>query len=147
MHAIHYKATYILTDRFPPIATGPIQYSFLKMLNGHIDSFDANEQTCTMSFNVSTDYCHSIDIVQGGFVTVMLDAVCTHAVVATDPAVSALSSLEIKVTFLEATRAGKMLAVGKVQKLGGSIAFLTAELFNTDGVLTATATSTAKIRR
>ncbi len=136
-----------MTNRFPPIATGPINYSFLKMLNGHIDAFDTDEQTCTMSFDVSTDFCHSVDIVQGGYVTVMLDAVSTHAIVAADSAVKTVSSLEIKVTFLEATRAGKMRAVGKVQKLGGSIAFLTAELFNDDGLLTATATTTAKVRR
>lgn len=117
------------------------------MLNGHIDAFDAGEQTCTMSFDVSKDYCHSVDVVQGGYVTVMLDAACTHAIVAIDAGVSNVSSLEIKVTFLEATRAGKMVAVGKVQKLGRSIAFLTAELFNAEGVLTATATTTAKVRR
>lgn len=136
-----------MSNTFPPIKTGPIEYNFLKTLKGHIDAFDANEQTCTMSFDVSTDYCHSVDVVQGGYVTVMLDAVGSHAAVVADPKVTTVSSLEIKVTFLEATRAGKMVAMGKVQKLGGSIAFLTAELFNADGVLTATATSTAKIRR
>ncbi|MEM8498938.1 MAG: PaaI family thioesterase [Pseudomonadota bacterium] len=136
-----------MTNKFPPIETGPIEYTFLKLLNGHIDTFDTHERSCTMSFDVSTDYCHSVDIVQGGYVTVMLDAVSTHAIVVADAEVTTVSSLEIKVTFLETTRAGKMVAVGKVQKLGRSIAFLTAELFNADGVLTATATTTAKVRR
>jgi len=136
-----------LSKDYSALRTGEVNASFLKILGAHIVAFDTDVQSCTMSFDVSTEFCHSVDVVQGGFVTVMLDAVSSHAVIAADPAVSKVSSLEIKVSFLEATRAGKLRAVGHVQKIGGSIAFLTAELFNSDDVLTATATTTAKIRR
>ena len=45
---------------------------FLTMLGGNIVAIDRGEQTCTFEFNVSTDFCHSGDVVQGGFTTTML---------------------------------------------------------------------------
>jgi acyl-coenzyme A thioesterase PaaI-like protein len=49
------------------------------------------------------------------------------------------------VSFLAPSLAGKFRAEGRVLQLGKSIAFLEASLFNAEGELTATSTSTAKI--
>ena len=69
-------------------------------------------------FEMGKRYCHSGDIIQGGFVTAMLDAVCAHVVFGTIEQVRALSTLELKVTFYEASRAGKFSAIGKIDKMG-----------------------------
>jgi uncharacterized protein (TIGR00369 family) len=121
--------------------------AFIGLLGGKVIAVDPAEMSCTFEFDISTDYCHSVNIVQGGFITSMLDSAMSHSVFAGLENVNGLSSLEIKTSYLESTNAGKLRAVGKVVKAGYKIAFLEASLYNEDGVLTATASSVAKIVR
>ena len=120
---------------------------FLEMLGGEITAVDTAEMSCTISFDVSNDFCHSVDIVQGGFVTAMLDAAMSHSAFALKDNIINVASLEIKTTYLEPSRAGKFKATGRLIKMGRSIGFMTGELRSDDGVLTATATTTAKLVR
>lgn len=122
--------------------------TFIKMLGGSVTDIDRQSRTCTYEFNISTDFCHSINIVQGGFITSMLDAAMSHAVFAeAEGKLKNVSSLEIKTSFLEPTHAGRLTAVGKVMKSSYKTAFLEAQLFNEQGALTATASSVAKLLR
>lgn len=121
--------------------------AFLEKLGGKVVSLDRDSGTCTMSFDISTDFCHSIDIIQGGFVTAMLDAAASHAAFALVDGVTALATLEIKVSFLEPSRAGVYRAVGIINRVGQSTAFLSGELYTEDGRLTAMATTTARLIR
>lgn len=120
---------------------------FFKILGGQIAAINRGSHTCTIDFDVSTDLCHSVDVVQGGFVTAMLDAAMSHAVFATDPSITGVSSLEIKTSYLEPTRAGQIRAVGAIVKAGYKIVFLEGHLYNSEGLLTATTTSVAKLVR
>lgn len=120
---------------------------FIKMLGGKIVAIDPDEASCTFEFDVSTDFCHSVDVVQGGFVTTMLDATMSHAVFAALDNIASVSSLEIKTSYLEPTRAGYQRAVGTVVKSSYKTAFLEARLYNAEGLLTATASSVAKLVR
>ncbi len=121
--------------------------NFLRKLGGSVVDFDLVEQTCTMEFNISTEYCHSIDIVQGGFLTVMLDAAMTHAIFTAHSDVTTVSSLDVNTSYLEPTRAGKITAIGKIVKAHYKTVFLESQAYNDEGVLTATATSVAKVGR
>lgn len=120
--------------------------NFLKMLNGRVSRADRAQQSCEMTFELSRDFCHSGDIVQGGFITAMLDATMSHTVF-TVGGVLNVATLEIKVSFLEASRAGSFRAVGHIIKSTYKTAFLEGRLYNADGVLTATASSVAKLVR
>ncbi len=93
------------------------------------------------------DFCHTIDIVQDGFITAMLDAAMSHAIFAHDQTISAVSSLEIKTTYLEPTRAGVLTVEDRVIKASYKTAFFEGRILNADGVLTATASSVAKLGR
>lgn len=121
--------------------------AFLGMLGGQVVALDRDAGTCTMAFDISTDFCHSVDIIQGGFVTAMLDAAASHAAFALVDGVTALATLEIKVSFLEPSRAGVYRAVGVINRVGQSTAFLSGELYTDDGRLTAMATTTARLIR
>jgi uncharacterized protein (TIGR00369 family) len=123
------------------------QFTFLKMLGGRVVNLDPDGQTCSMEFNISTDFCHSVDVVQGGFVTAMLDAVMSHAIFGLDDGIINVSSLEIKTSFLEPTRAGKIIAIGKIIKAGYKIGFMEGQLYNANNELTATASSVGKLIR
>lgn len=121
---------------------------FLKLLGGEITGLDTAAGTCTFTFTVPFTYCHSGNIVQGGFVTAMLDAAMAHAVFGCDDSVARLSSLEISTRYEDATRGGEALTVtGRIRKLTRSIAFLDGEIVNARGTICATAHSVAKISR
>ena len=120
---------------------------FIEMLGGEITGIDIDEKTCTFEFKISTQFCHSIDVVQGGFITAMLDAAMSHAVFATVEGVSGVSSLEIKTSYLEPTRAGTLQVVGLVIKDSYKTAFLEGRMYNAEGLLSATASSVAKLVR
>src|SRR6056297_2289070 len=85
---------------------------FLDLLSGHVAAVDRAAASCTMHFEISRDYCHSVDIIQGGFVTAMLDAAMSHAAFALVPGITNVATLEIKVSFLEPSRAGRYHALG-----------------------------------
>ena len=120
---------------------------FLKRLGGRFINVKADTATCVMEFDISTDYCHSIDVVQGGFITTMLDIAMTHAAFATSEDVTNIASLEIKTTYIEPTRAGRLRVEGSVIKMGYKTAFLEGRVYNSDGLLTATGSSVAKVMR
>ncbi len=120
---------------------------FVEMLGGRVTAIDPEDQSCTFEFNVSRDFCHSGDVVQGGFITAMLDAAMSHAVFGLGQDIVNVSSLEITTRYLEATRAGRLIAVGKVTKGAYKTAFLEGSLYDTDGKLLATTQSVAKLAR
>jgi len=120
---------------------------FIGMLGGRLVDFDTDKTACTFEFNISKDFCHSIDIVQGGFVTAMLDAAMSHAVFICNQEILNVSSLEIKTSYLAATRAGKLRVEGWVIKQSYKTAFMESHIYNQDNELTATASSVAKLIR
>ena len=132
------KLVQLLNDKLPPCVT---------VMNGKIVTLDRSQQTATASFEIPLDFCHSGNMVQGGFVTAMLDATMSHAVFVAIGDVCILPTLEIKVSFVAPSLAGKFTAEGRVIKLGKSIAFLEGSLYNPEGELTASASSTARIIR
>jgi len=119
----------------------------LQNLKARLLDFDSEAGTAELEFEVSEQYCHSINVVQGGNVTVMLDAAMSHAVFMQQRDVVALPTLELKVSFLEPTLAGRMIAKGRTIKAGRSIVFMEGTLINADGLVSATSTSTAKVVR
>ncbi len=119
----------------------------VKTLGGSIISYDDQSQTLEMRYQASAALCHSGDIVQGGFITGMLDATMSNAVSAVVREPILLPTLEIKVSFLEIARMGELIASGTVIRLGKSVTFLEGQLRNPQGNLLATASSTARILR
>ncbi|MEM6803739.1 MAG: PaaI family thioesterase [Bacteroidota bacterium] len=119
---------------------------FLDALGCVILDVDPNERSCKMEYNIGPEFCHSVNIVQGGFVTAMLDAVSTHAIFGSEEGIVGVSTLELKVSYYAPSLSGKFIATGKVEKLTRNFAFLSADLFNEEGERTASLTSTAKIK-
>ena len=125
-----------LNDHRPPC---------LDSLGAAVKSMDHEEKSAVMTFRIPLDFCHSGNVVQGGFVAAMLDAAMSHAVFTNIDNVIALPTLELKVSYLAASLAGGFSAKGRIIRAGKSIVFLEGELFNEQGELTATASSTAKL--
>ena len=122
--------------------------SFIHLLGGQVVDVDMAARSCTFEFDISTDFCHSVNVVQGGFITSMLDAAMSHALFAVSGGeITGVSSLEIKTSYFEPTLAGRLRSVGSIARLGYKTAFVEGHLYNADGLLTATASSVAKLTR
>ena len=119
----------------------------MPLLGGRVKEADPGAGSLVMTFDVSRDFCHSGGIVQGGFITAMLDAAMSHAVFASSDDVVGLSSLEISTRYLEVTRSGFLRAVGQIVRLSYKTAFLDGRLYDAGDRLLATAHSVAKISR
>ena len=121
--------------------------AIIRSLGGRISSVDTDAGSCVIEYEIGENLCHSTDIVQGGIVTAMLDAAMTHAALAQQPDITSLASLEIKVSFLEPSLAGRFSCRGWVRRSGYRVAFLEGELYDAKGRLTATASTTARLSR
>jgi len=51
-------------------AHGP---KLIRMMGGRMIDIDEDKAACIFEFDIGKDFCHSIDVVQGGFITAMLD--------------------------------------------------------------------------
>lgn len=120
----------------------------IRALRGRVAGWTPERHELRMEFEIGPEFCHTVDIVQGGFVTAMLDAAMAHAVIAAEPQHTLrVSSIDINVSFLRTARAGRFAAIGGIVKSGRTIAFLKAELYDAKGDLVATATSSAHLTR
>ena len=119
----------------------------IRTLKGRVVAFAPERHELRMQFEIGLEFCHTVDIVQGGFITAMLDASMAHVVIAAEHGKVRVSSIDINVSFLRPARAGGYTAVGSIVKAGRTIAFLKAELYADKGELVATATSSAHLTR
>ena len=85
-----------------------------------------------------------IGVVHGGLVCTLLDSVCGCALHTTLPQGKGYTSVEIKVSYLKAVRAGTgtLTAVGTVVKAGSRVGFTEGVVTDESGTVVATATST-----
>ncbi len=85
-----------------------------------------------------------IGTVHGGLVCTLLDSVCGCAVHTTLPQGQGYTSLEIKVNYLRPvlSTTGSLTAIGQVTKPGRRAAFAEGSVFDSEGRLLATASST-----
>ena len=98
-----------------------------------------------MEFTASEQFLNPAGVVQGGFITAMLDDTMGPAAVAQLGPGYFAPTLELKVSFLRPVGPGRLVADGRVVHMGRSIAFLEGSLCDEEGNLVATATATARV--
>jgi molybdopterin converting factor subunit 1 len=98
-----------------------------------------------MEFTASEQFLNPAGVVQGGFITAMLDDTMGPAAVAQLGPGYFAPTLELKVSFLRPVGPGTLVADGRVVHVGRSIAFLEGSLADEEGNVVATATATARV--
>lgn len=116
-------------------------------LGGEVVEADAESGIVAMRFKIGANFCHSGNIVQGGFITGMLDTSMAHAALAKSHFHAAVPTLEVKVSFFAPGHPGIFVSRGKVVHWGRSIGFCEAELTDEAGKIVARATATCRIAR
>lgn len=87
-------------------------------------------------------WCNPRGMLQGGFVTAMLDEAMAIAGIVAGEMAYAVPTLELKATFLRPCPAGPVEAEGRVVRWGKAAAFLEADLYDSAGKHVARASST-----
>jgi uncharacterized protein (TIGR00369 family) len=113
--------------------------------NGELLEVDPEHGRVKFKFTARPEFCHSGDIVQGGFLTGMVDTAMAHAAIARAHFTMAVPTLELKVSFFEPGHPGVLFAEGWVVRWGRSTAFLEGSLTNDQGSLIVKASSTIRL--
>ena len=114
-------------------------------LNGKATQFISEPPSLKMEFEAVPEFCHSPNqVVQGGFVTGMLDTAMAHLLIALSRGKLNPVTLDINVSFLAPAHPGKLISAAKVVRLGKNIGYFSSSLYQQE-TLVATATSTIKL--
>lgn len=118
---------------------------FLSILGSQGFNYDKSIGIAEMKFLIGEDLTHSNGtIVQGGFITAMLDASMAHLLILKGESKINPLSLNVNVAFLAPGKPGEFIASSKIDRLGKSVAFTSATLHQGD-LLIATASATNKL--
>ena len=105
---------------------------------------DQAERRVEASFEASADlFANPMGQVQGGYLCAMLDECMSVACMVASGMTHVAPTLEMKTSFLRPAEPGRLRGVGRVLRLGRTIAFTEGELFDGDGRLLAKASGTA----
>ena len=107
--------------------------------------FDAENATIDLAFTATEDFTNPAGNVLGAFLAAMLYDTVGPALLATLQPGQFQSTLELKTSFLRPARPGRLHGRGRVVHRHGDLAFLEAELADSDGVVLTTATATARV--
>ena len=114
-------------------------------LNGKATQFISEPPSLKMEFEAVPEFCHSPNqVVQGGFVTGILDTSMAHLLIALSGGKLNPVSLDINVSFLAPAHPGKLISTAKVVRLGKSIGYFSSSLYQQE-TLVSTDTSTIKL--
>lgn len=117
----------------------------LESIGGRVTGFTQATNEIRMDFEAKPWMCHSRVIVQGGFITAMVDSAMAYAAMGATRGEAAVPTLEVKVSFLKAGNPGPISATARARRIGRSVGFLEGELVQ-NGETIATASSTVRIQ-
>ena len=122
-------------DRLPPAT---------HTYGGAIAGGNRREGWLEMTFQMRPEFCHALGL-QGGFVAGMLDTTMARMLIVCSDETRRPPTLELKVSYLAPGGPGRYRVRADIDKLGKSVAFTRASLFDADETLIAKASATARL--
>ncbi len=98
-----------------------------------------------VEFQAREEFYNPAGVVQGGFLAAMLDMTMGEAARSVVEQAKTQMTLEMKISYIQPAKAGKLTGKGRVLHKGRSIIFAEGSLMAEDGALVATGTSTWRI--
>lgn len=127
-------------DRFemPPSA---------RLLGWRLRDIDTDAGTIEVGFTADHRFTNPGGTVQGGFLAAMLDDTQGPALFGHTHGEAYAPTIDFNISFLKEARPGEFVAKGRVVRLGKTIAFTEAELFDAAGDMVARATFSNRVMR
>jgi len=127
-------------DRFeaPPSA---------KLLGWTLRAIDPDAGTIEIGFSADNRFTNPGGTVQGGFLAAMLDDTQGPALFGHTHGEAYAPTIDFNISFPKEARPGNFIAKGRVLRLGRTIAFTEAELFDEEGDMIARATFSNRVMR
>ena len=128
---------HLLEQLSPPPASKLLGWTLLRI--------DEEAGEIEVQFEGKPEFVNPAGFIQGGMLAAMLDDTVGPIVLVKTGYKKFATTIDLHVHYLKPVSPGKIRTFGKVNKLGNSISFLEAELFDADGQLCARAVSSAKM--
>jgi len=116
-----------------------------KLLGWHVLDARPKEGWIRIGFDGKRDFCNPAGFIQGGILTAMLDDTMGPAVFTMTDGKLYTATITMTVNFLSPARPGPIIGEAKVTQLGRTVAFVEGRLTAEDGMLLATATTSARL--
>ncbi len=119
-----------------------------KLIGRKILAFDTDKGQVEVGFTITDDFINMQGVLHGGAYATMLDTACGVAIRSRldMDKFAGHATLELKTSYIKAGAPGDYLAKGQVQRIGKSIAFADATLYNSDNELVGSASATFILR-
>ena len=127
-------------DRFEPPPSA-------KLLGWTLRAIDPELGTIEIGFIADERFTNPGGTIQGGFLAAMLDDTQGPALFGHTHGAAYAPTIDFTVSFLKEARPGNFIAKGRVIRLGRTIAFTEAELFEEAGEMIARATFSNRVMR
>lgn len=115
-------------------------------LSMRVEKVNQDEGTVEFSFVGKEEWTNPMGGIQGGFMAAMLDDTMSVTGVVGANFTKVMPTLEFKVSFLRPAKPGKFKTIGRWVRMGRSIAFIEAELFDANDTLVAKSSGTVTPR-
>lgn len=129
---------------FPTVFGVPTPPSAV-LLGWTLRAIDAEAGTIEVDFDGRAEFANPAGFVQGGILAAMMDDAMGPILVAHGQGRFFLSTIDLHTHFLRPVKPGPLSVKARVVKLGRTVAFLEAELFDVEGRLAARSTASAAL--
>src|SRR5262245_58340225 len=116
-----------------------------KLLGWHLIDARPKDGWIRIGFDGKRDFCNPAGFVQGGILSAMLDDTMGPAVFVMTEGKLYTATITMTVNFLSPARPGPITGEATVTQLGKTVAFVEGRLMAEDGMLLATATTSARL--
>lgn len=114
-----------------------------KLLGWRMISLNIDTGEIELSFDGKPEFLNPIGVVQGGFLSAMLDDTMGPLILAMSHGRQFGTTIDLHVHFLKPVRPGPITTKARITQLGKKVAFAEGQLFDSDGQLAARATCSA----
>ncbi len=116
-----------------------------KLLGWHLLDARPDEGWIRIGFEGKLEFCNPAGFIQGGMLSAMLDDTMGPAVFVMTDGKLYTATITMTVNFLAPAKPGPIIGEARVTQLGKTVAFVEGRLMAEDGVVLATASTSARL--
>ncbi|MGX9426780.1 MULTISPECIES: PaaI family thioesterase [Bradyrhizobium] len=116
-----------------------------KLLGWHLFDARPDEGWIRIGFEGKPEFCNPAGFIQGGMLSAMLDDTMGPAVFVMTDGKLYTATITMTVNFLAPAKPGPIIGEARVTQLGKTVAFVEGRLLAEDGVVLATASTSARL--